>query len=59
MRDSRLAVSQTDRGKNTVSAVLQIDSTRIKVRIEGGTKVYRPTIVRNPAPRLPVPEVKS
>ena len=30
----------------------------IVVRIEGGTKVYRPTIVRNPAPRLPVPVVK-
>jgi sulfate adenylyltransferase subunit 2 len=29
MRDSCLAVSQTDRGKNTVSAALQIDSTRI------------------------------
>jgi sulfate adenylyltransferase subunit 2 len=29
MRDPRLAVSQTDRGRNTVSAVLQIDSTRI------------------------------
>ncbi len=29
MRDPRLAVSQTDRGKITVSAVLQIDATRI------------------------------
>src|ERR1700687_650062 len=29
MRDSRLAVSQTDRRTNTVSAMLQIDSTRI------------------------------
>ncbi len=29
MRDSRLAVSQTDWGKDTVSAVLQIESTRI------------------------------
>src|SRR5258708_7712698 len=29
MRDSRLAVSQTDRGNNTVNAALQIDSTRI------------------------------
>jgi sulfate adenylyltransferase subunit 2 len=29
MRDSRLAVGQADRGKNAMSAVLQIDSTRL------------------------------
>jgi hypothetical protein len=34
-------------------------ASMIVVRIEGGTKMYRPTIVRNPAPRLPIPGVKA